>query len=289
MLKKIDLAVAYGLLIAGALQLILLFVVFFGYSGDIFTRLIYNAFSISALYLPALYFLGAYLIIKKPFNKSVFQYSVASIVIFFPVSTLIKILVSDNTDPIIDYLHTTFDRPGHNTGSIFLLVGIILIFFLASRIVIKYLNQHNRELSSIENSEENNIIDHSDRISVEESNNPFGVSEEFHIDDNLEESIEKEDIKENSENMLVIEDEDVEVSSSKIDEDDEDLISSQIDQIKNEINEYYIKEDSIEKVVSNIPFSEPMFPETTEIVDIDELDNSNNLLNKIVQTELTKR
>jgi len=101
LLKKYDKPIAYILIIVGIIQLILILSVSLAFGGDSFSKFLFSAFDVGAVYMPGLFFVGAYLILKKPFNQSLFYYSISSVFIFFPVATLLKIIFSDKNDPVI--------------------------------------------------------------------------------------------------------------------------------------------------------------------------------------------
>ncbi len=295
MLKKQDTTVAYILMATGILQLILLFIVFLGFQGDSFTRFLYNAFYVSALYIPALFFWASYLIIKKPLNKQLFLWTVASILIFFPFSTVLKILFSDKKDPVILFLHKSFDTPDREWGSVFILLGVLAIITLSSKIVINYLlKDSSKTVDSSKSVEETSMEDSENSIDFEEVYNElsnFSEIENEFIESESDNSFDNNDIESDPFKIeapgeiikhTVESDIDVEI---EVETEDESL-SAEIDLIKKEINEYYIKSDQ-ENSRSNIPFDEPEFPETTEEIDIDEYDKSNNLLDELVKTELS--
>lgn len=257
MLKKHDKTAAYALLAVGTVQLILILSVILGYKSDIISLFLFDAFHLGAIYIPCLSFAGSYLILKKPFKMRLFQRLVSSVFMFFPLASIVKIILSDRKDPIINALHNAFDKPGENSGSIIVLVCVTVIIALASRIVIKKLNG---EISEEE-------IDTEEVESI----NPLKEPEVFEV--NYTEEIES---------VNPLDELDDESDDELDDELDDESLGAQIDEIKNEINEYYIEEEK------NIPFEEPSFPEVTETVDIDALDESNNLLSEIIETELTK-
>lgn len=293
MLNKLDKYVGYTLLSTGIIQLVLLLAIMLGIDGDPFTKLLFNAFHVAALYLPALQFLGAYLILNKPLDRKLFYYAISSTVIFFPVASLLKIIFSDNSDPVVDFLHRMFDTPDREWGSIFILLCIIAILVLTSRITVRKLLVENSnsseghvdeikvnplELNTVDNIKETDVDDY------------YEVDEPEEVMDDLLETQYEDDI-DTSEAMMaesVSDTEDskhssLDISESEIEEVD---LSAKISEIKQEIKDYYTHDNSSEQ--ENIPFEEPSFPECTDEVDIDALDKSNALLDDIVNIELTK-